>query len=267
MNDPRQRRFFKPKAIRDLFTLGNEGEEGTETGDIFAGTNAKEKTAADAAKDDATNSGKGSEDKDAKSTEGGNASVLNSLLDDSEDRQLHSTMNHDAVLGAGTEEKDLSLLEFEAEKVASEAMEEVRKSARRRQRAGVAVPTWTGKSGLAGLVGSSTSYQGGGSLASSLLQKMKEREGVGRNAGYTANGSGMSKQGSLLNDIINFLQRNGGQSSSAHVVEHFQSDVDKSAEGLQGFKSMLKKVACLEKGSGPNGLSMWKLKRNINDLY
>mmetsp|Transcript_23904 Transcript_23904/g.40058 ORF Transcript_23904/g.40058 Transcript_23904/m.40058 type:complete len:1147 (-) Transcript_23904:25-3465(-) len=36
LSDPRQRRFFKAKDLRDLFTLGTEYAEGTETGDMFA---------------------------------------------------------------------------------------------------------------------------------------------------------------------------------------------------------------------------------------
>eukprot|EP00741_Cyanophora_paradoxa_P022391 tig00021463_g21617.t1 len=35
LKDPRQRRFFKAKDLRDLFTLGDEYQQGTETGDLF----------------------------------------------------------------------------------------------------------------------------------------------------------------------------------------------------------------------------------------
>ena len=36
LQDPRQRRFFKARDLADLFTLGEEYAEGTETGEIFA---------------------------------------------------------------------------------------------------------------------------------------------------------------------------------------------------------------------------------------
>ena len=39
LSDPRQKRFFKSKDMRDLFTLGDEYANATETSEIFASVN------------------------------------------------------------------------------------------------------------------------------------------------------------------------------------------------------------------------------------
>lgn len=265
MSDPRQRRFFKQKDIKDLFTLGDDADKGTETGDIFMGTKVKEMTKrsdqedSDPIREPLSNQANGS-GKD-QSGERGNANLLNSLLDGS-DEALHSTINHDDVLGAGTDGVDTSLIEHEAQKIAKEAMEEVQRSAKRRQRQSVALPTWTGKSGIAGLVRSSTSAKGGVSQASALLQRLKQKEGPYRDASVNDSRDDISKEGRLLEDIIEFLKDNGGKCSSQEVVNHFQDRVEKTAGGTQRFKALLKKVAQLDRG--PGRPSVWKLRPNMS---
>lgn len=262
LNDPRQRRFFKHKDIKDLFKLGDD-EEGTETGDIFAGTAAKETIATkrephllpDGSAAPASTT-------DGEPKESGSAQLLNSLFDESDDGVLHSTMNHDAVLGAGTEAGgDVAIMEHEALKVASQALQEVNRSAQRRRRQGVHVPTWTGKSGIAGFV-SAKSSGGVASKASSLLQKIRQREGTIAVSNDPNNGK-FSMAGSLLNDIVDFLQSKGGQCTSAEVVQNFQARVSTTANGTEGFKAILKRVATFEKRKGPGGVSVWKLSENL----
>ena len=41
LSDPRQKRFFKAKDMRDLFTLGDEYANATETSEIFASVNSE----------------------------------------------------------------------------------------------------------------------------------------------------------------------------------------------------------------------------------
>lgn len=41
LSDPRQKRFFKSKDMRDLFTLGDEYANATETSEIFASVNGE----------------------------------------------------------------------------------------------------------------------------------------------------------------------------------------------------------------------------------
>lgn len=267
LNDPRQKRFFKPKNIRDLFTLGDDGEEGTETGDIFAGTKAEEthvkKREPELHSDHQVGEQRaGKTENDSRNMESGDAKLLNSLFDETEDGGLHSMINHDAILGAGTDGTDASLLEYEADKVASQAMDEVSRSAQRRRREGIGIPTWTGKSGLAGFVNPRRTSNGV-SKAASVLQKIRQREGTEAVKGPTESG-GLSDAGTLLQDVVDFLKEKGGQSTSAAVVQHFQSRVENTPKGLQSFKSILKTVAKLKKRAGPGGVSIWELSENLN---
>lgn len=268
--------------MRDLFTLGDDDEKGTETGDIFAGTGAREIKAGKGeqpdkgsgktmgsngvSSNDVTGPSKGNDDG------GGNASVLNSLLDDKDDGALHSTIDHDAIIGAGTEVKDASLMEFEADRVAEEALQEVKRSSEQRLRVSVAVPTWTGRSGLAGVIGTSGRESASGeSRASSLLAKIKNREARMSGAATAATATGATNGGGgvesvsdkkerLMSDLIKLFQANDGQCTSAEVVEPFRQRVEELGEGVQLFKSMLKRVARLDKSGGPGKVSVWKLR-------
>lgn len=254
--------------MRDLFTLGDYEEEGTETGDIFAGTGAKEVKASDVDRDG--DDGKPKDGTQEKKKEGsGNASLLNSLLDEDDDGVLHSTINHDDIIGAGTKVDDATLIEHEADCIAQEALEEVKRSAAQRRHQGVAMPTWTGRSGLGGLVGR------GGSDASegisnapkglSLLNKIKAREGLNENAGIAPDRGSSSDVGTLMADLIEFFKERNGEVTSDEVVNRFQERVEQSGQGSQVFKSMLKRVARLVKGGGPGGVSIWKLKEERVD--
>lgn len=260
LTDPRQRRFFKPKDIRDLFSLAEDDEDGTETGDIFAGTGAKEVKASEVErhKNDANS------EKDPKQAKEGNASVLNSLLDDDDSNGvLQSMMNHDEIIGAGTSERDSTLVEYEAERAAEDAMSELQRSAELRRQQSIAVPTWTGRSGLAGIIANNSrggASSLGGSKGSSLLEKIKAREGktsaTSVNDHNSTNTPRVDDNKTLLGDLINFLRSRGGQSTSQEIVSHFEERV-KNAEV---FKSMLKTIADLNKGAGPGGTSLWVVK-------
>lgn len=173
-------------------------------------------------------------------------------------------MNHDAIMGAGTEVGDASLVEHEADTIASKALQELQKSARRRGRERVGVPTWTGKSGLAGYV-SGAKRNNGNSKAASLLQRIRERQGLSASAPGNSSGEAMSSSARLLRDIVQFLKSRGGQSTSAEMVSHFQDKVEQLEAGAQGFKSLLKQVAILKKGEGPGNTSVWKLRARINN--
>lgn len=275
LTDPRQRRFFKQKDIRDLFTLGDYEERGTETGDIFAGTGAREVKARrneNKSEDDFKRSGGlhgNASDGNNKGKEMGDASILNLLLDDNVDGALHSTINHDDIIGAGTNENDPNLVEYEADRIAEEALREVKRSALHRRRESVAVPTWTGRSGLAGLVGSAgTGCQrnDGVSKASVLLMKIKAREGsASLNGGDMMPGAEkavVAKSGKerLMEDLLEFFRAQNGRRTSVEVVDRFRDRVQQIGEGVQVFKSMLKCIAHLKKGAGPAGVSVWVLK-------
>ncbi|KAJ1988438.1 DNA repair protein rhp26 [Dimargaris cristalligena] len=174
LKDPKQKRFFKSNDLRDLFTLGSDSAEGTETGSIFQGTEvikehdtgpssrngrtraSKERHAADdaiKASDQVAKIGPAratSGDLDqtscAKSTSGTDDHVLEQLF---QMNGLRTAVQHDSIIDADHQEE--ILVEREAARIAQEAAEALKKSRQevRRDR-DVSVPTWTGMSGRAG---------------------------------------------------------------------------------------------------------------------
>jgi DNA excision repair protein ERCC-6 len=260
LTDARQRRFFKRKDIRDLFSLGDDQEVGTETGDLFAGTSARE-LVNDAETNDVERIGQ-------TMNVNGDAKLLNDLFNTpTESGGLHSAIDHDRILDAGVSSVDLGLMQYEADKIATKAVEEVRRSSRERRRESVGIPTWTGRSGLAGLprnrsITSNTSP----SKASSLLQRMKDRANTtASNPSLGTSGLSSDSHAELMGSIIRFLRDNGGSANSDVLVDHFGDRVEKKGEGLLIFKSMLKKVAVLKRCSESNGTLAWVIRPGYED--
>lgn len=283
LSDPRQRRFFKRKDMKDLFTLADEKEGGTETGDLFKGTGADEMRSgqdADKGPAPATSAGEAG---------GGTKEMLQDLFNTSENgNPLQSAMIHDAMMKAGTNAHDADLIQHETERLVTRAVEEVNRSARERRREAVGVPTWTGRSGLAGIphvsrrnvssdasanassVGGSIgvgigNVSSGGGTGSGLLQHIKRREGgavvgSGSQGRQLASASSSQPASQLLRDIVLFLKQRNGFAPSDAVVARFDSD----GHSVVVFKSTLKRVAVLKKNSGPNGESLWHLRPAFN---
>lgn len=288
LSDPRQRRFFKRKDMKDLFTLADEKEGGTETGDLFKGTGADEMRGGQDADED---KGKGAAATTSAGGTGGASTkeMLKDLFNTSENgNPLQSAMNHDAMMKAGTNAQDADLILHETERLVNRAVEEVNRSARERRREAVGVPTWTGRSGLAGIpgvsrrpapsvatTGASTAgvssgvgvgnMGSGGSSGSGLLQHIKRREngaiiGSGGQGRQLAPSSTSQPASQLLRDIVLFLKQRDGVAPSDAVVARFDSD----GHSVLVFKSTLKRVAVLKKNSGPNGESLWHLRPAFN---
>ncbi|XP_060180822.1 protein CHROMATIN REMODELING 8 [Lycium barbarum] len=166
LKNPQQRRFFKARDMKDLFTLNDDGNGGsTETSSIFSqvaedvnivgapDNQAKPYFKAPPEKDNGSKIGKGN-NSDTKGKAGDynnngeldeETSILRGLFDA---HGIHSAMNHDAIMNAHDEEK--LKLEEQASQVAQRAAEALRQSRMLRSRESVAVPTWTGRSGAAG---------------------------------------------------------------------------------------------------------------------
>ncbi|ERN18793.1 DNA excision repair protein CSB [Amborella trichopoda] len=169
LKNPQQRRFFKARDMRDLFTLQEDADGAcTETSSIFSqlteinlgvhDNNQGELDSAKPACNDNTGSkrrktskeesfsskGKGKADEsDGEVDE--ESSVLRSLF---EAHGIHSAMNHDVIMNANDEEK--MRLEEEASQVAQRAAEALRQSRMLRSQERISIPTWTGRSGAAG---------------------------------------------------------------------------------------------------------------------
>lgn len=160
LKNPQQKRFFKARDMKDLFTLQDEDRHGaTETSNIFGqlsddvniGVPNDEQqgelssdlpTSAEAEPCSSSREGKTDLNSDQADEE---SNILKSLFDA---QGIHSAVNHDAIMSANDDQK--LRLEAEASQVAQRAAEALRQSRMLRSRDSIAVPTWTGRSGAAG---------------------------------------------------------------------------------------------------------------------
>ncbi|GMH02332.1 hypothetical protein Nepgr_004171 [Nepenthes gracilis] len=173
LKNPQQRRFFKSRDLKDLFTLNDDRDSGsTETSTIFSQLSnevnvlsaekdirkKEESTSAGASLANGTviskknnseleiSDGEGQEKVNENDREvDEETSFLRSLFDTN---GIHSAMNHDAIMNAHDEDK--IRLEEQASQIAKRAAEALRQSRMLRSRESISVPTWTGKTGAAG---------------------------------------------------------------------------------------------------------------------
>lgn len=262
LKDPRQKRFFKAKDLSDLFTLGDEYAEGTETAAIFssigASTNidaaeildeSKQENAQDEGR--ATSSVRDEEGNDAAQQEG-DAFILKELFDQA---GMHSALDHDKIEGAYKPENNMA--KKEAKKIAEKAAKALKESRRSLMSTPLTVPTWTGKSGLAGAPHMQQRFGGGQSNKSSsaLLAKIRARNQEASSLDVQYPEVSASKQ--LADKIVAFLQARGGSARSSTVATHFREDTMLDTIGPELFKCVLQEVATLVRMEGGR---VWKLK-------
>ncbi|PKA61149.1 CHD3-type chromatin-remodeling factor PICKLE [Apostasia shenzhenica] len=198
LKNPRQRRFFKAKDMKDLFTLQDDrGDNATETSNIFAQLSGElnlemsnNNTDMQACSDedgrisprtqgpDCTDQSNCSSDEEA--------NILKCLFDVN---GIHSAINHDAIMNAHDDDK--VKMEEQASQVAQRAAEALRESRMLRSRESFAVPTWTGRSGAAGAP-SSVRRRFGSTVNTHLLVPPRHMEGpssVHQTHGFSAGAS------------------------------------------------------------------------------
>lgn len=209
LKNPQQRRFFKARDMRDLFTLKDDNDGGsTETSNIFSQLSEEVNLGVGNYNQDRHNSLSIAHDpvrreqthprgKSSASTSIGNESadqinrendeetnILKNLFDA---QGIHSAVNHDAIMNANDDDK--VRMEEQASRVARRAAEALRESRMLRSRESFAVPTWTGRSGAAGAP-SSARRKFGSTANTQLLNSPKTSEGSSsRPAGFAAGAS------------------------------------------------------------------------------
>ncbi|WVZ71859.1 hypothetical protein U9M48_020391 [Paspalum notatum var. saurae] len=184
LKNPQQRRFFKARDMKDLFTLQDDvGNGSTETSNIFSQLsedvnigvpNEGQQDQAHIASPSTSEiepscggKGKVEENSDQADEE---SNILKSLFDA---QGIHSAINHDAIMNANDDQK--VRLEAEASQVAQRAAEALRQSRMLRSRDSFAVPTWTGRSGAAGAP-SSIRRKFGSTVNSQLTSSLQPSE-------------------------------------------------------------------------------------------
>ena len=276
LQDPRQRRFFKSNDLHDLFTLGNQDEETTETGDLFgddvhvkgngegSSTEIGSKRNHDAIEplDKVSGVAKVEEftqsvEKKEEEGQDDDTRILNALY-------VHSALKHDAIVGSSRPEA--VIVEKEATRIAQEAASALRLSRKRvRQSSEVHVPTWTGRSGAAGAprprfgkvsrpAFGSSSAQGQTATPDTASSKILNQLRQGTEAVIKTD----TAPSDLISKIREFLLAQPlFQSQSSDLVSQFRNKIGQ--DGIPVFRKLLKELAHFQKGN-EKSQGIWTLK-------
>lgn len=149
LTDPRQKRFFQTKDLRELFTMGKEyGQEDTETARIFRQVDAEVDPDRQPEQQElAGEPGPGAAAADAVAGAEAGGEDESRLLRELLDGGVHSALDHAKIEGANDPER--ISLEREAARLAQQAAEALRASRLAVAQLPVHAPTWTGRSGVA----------------------------------------------------------------------------------------------------------------------
>ncbi|GFP85416.1 protein chromatin remodeling 8 [Phtheirospermum japonicum] len=185
LQNPQQKRFFKARDMKDLFTLNDDGDGGsTETSSIFSQLSQEVNVVgAHNDKQDEPKGPKPSSSRTKGSTNEPGSSVASENMGEGKASDTNA-VNHDAIMNANDEEK--IKLEEHASRVAQRAAEALRQSRMLRSRESISVPTWTGKSGAAGAP-SSVKRKFGSTINSQLV--MTPNNDTSRVNGFAAGAS------------------------------------------------------------------------------
>ncbi|CAM9248775.1 unnamed protein product [Chrysoparadoxa australica] len=249
LKDPKQRRLFSSSELRDLFTLGPDGagEGATETGDLFG-----EGEAAGTEGPDGATAGADDEDgAEKEATDDGQ--VLKALFDES--LPLTSVFKHDLAEGETGAYEAAREVEKQADAIARQALEELRRSAETIPGNGFA-PTWTGRNGGAAAAGPKrfgrvSNVSDGGSAgaaaalrSAALLQRLREtqeRSAAAADGVSSSSGNDEYYRGLVLRLQAAFgVGREPKELTTQELLQRFGDVPDKHAAV---FKQLLMSVA------------------------
>lgn len=298
LKDPKQKRFFKLNDLHDLFTLGDQDERGTETGEMFSASEKKVGGEKDRKATRLSKSHKNDDDFYQVANIMG-VSKLDKFAGDTEEEEkkedegrlmdglfantgvVHSMLQHDEIMDLS--EQELTLVEKEANRMAKDAAEALKKSRVLTRKKAVGTPTWTGKFGAAGrfgpkqkpkvavttfrselLTSQSKSKSSTPTLTStSILSELRQRKGGDQTSRFIfGDKTGTAKTTEtgrldLLAKIIDYLMlQPRGFSKSNEILQLLPKTVNlKNEKELVMVRSLLREAA--EWNSAEKG---WKLK-------
>jgi DNA excision repair protein ERCC-6 len=290
LRDPRQKRFFKAKDLSDLFTLGDEYAEGTETAAIFSslgtgitqfhepervtttGRSLDVVQAGGSVEEDEHIDGSKRTPRDAKSapnaftereeefiesergpTTGdgqGDARILQDLFDGS---GICSALDHDKIEDAHNPENRIA--QKEAQKIAERAAKALKQSRASVSSNPVNAPTWTGRSGHAGAPG----IPKFGGVQNSALgggdSALKSSNILAKIRARNAEATSLAVQSPEVSRAKSLADRIvaflHSRGGSASSASVASTFRDSEAAGdPELFKSILKQVAILRRGQG-----------------
>eukprot|EP01117_Protostelium_nocturnum_P001278 TRINITY_DN1158_c1_g1_i1.p1 TRINITY_DN1158_c1_g1~~TRINITY_DN1158_c1_g1_i1.p1 ORF type:complete len:1186 (+),score=442.11 TRINITY_DN1158_c1_g1_i1:212-3769(+) len=286
LRDPSQKKFFKFKHLRDLFTLGGEYHTSNDTEDFVNSnfqnekheiiTNAPSEPSEPEPEQHETEKKEGARDE---------AFILRKLFDGQDGMSsLKGIVSHDKIIGDGSNDKP-SITAQTAEKIAEKAVEALTRSIKACNKEDISVPTWTGRSGEAGAPetqkrfgtkSSSIASPSSNNLSSSnlfnspgyssknnqpissqqILASIKQRQTDTTNNNNNNNNNSNTnislQNEALIKELYDFMASRGGTAPTEEIVSRFKLSFTKEEAPI--FRSMLKKIATFYKTG-----KFWKL--------
>ena len=267
LKDPKQRKFFKMNDLYDLFTLGDQEEKGTETGDMF---NSKERVfqgKKQRKKGNLTSKNKSknkNEDDFYKVANIMGVSKLDKYEGDKEEgggneddrlmegifknNGVHSTVQHDEIIN--NDGPDTSIMEKEVNKIVGQSIKALNDSRKLTRKNQIGVPTWTGKFGQAGKFGKVNKFgpskikknnlEGKELSSQSILSNIKKR----KKDSIESTGNKENNKTEIIQQLIEILkQEPQGFLPSNDIIERLKHRVNfKNDEEIMLIRTILKQI-------------------------
>lgn len=253
LQDPKQRRLFSQKDLKDLFTLKADATDVTETGQITRGRGVVEMTTQMNTPSDTPPE---SESKDEDNTAADNNETIEEVI---KSKGLCGVFDQDFVENTSTrKKKPMSVVEMEenARRVALKAAVALKESSENQNKF---EPTWTGSNETKqsrggedrGAVGGGNGMASSSSLLANLQNKRMQIAASSAKpdtSSQTGQDDDTKKYSALLLRIKKYIRRktsNGDGPTTREILREF-SDVPDTDAAI--FRSLLKSVAAVNNG-------------------
>ncbi|ROW17748.1 hypothetical protein VPNG_00685 [Cytospora leucostoma] len=294
LKDPKQRTTLNLHDMHDLFTLDVDHDGATETSRLFTGgevtTDVTPKIAPGNTNYDLDDqhakmlgdmAQQGDDDEDDKLREidgvtkleefqqedDGNAAEEDRIMAGIFARGVHEALEHDEIInGKKTVRADRTILEREANRVAAEAADHLRRSREQARHVPIGTVTWTGEHGQAGAPRPSNRNPGrAGPGSASVLAGIRGRQGLDSGGGASSPRSrtatpptGRYGVKEFKDMIPPFIRQHGGRCPSKVLVDHFNTYCH-TKKTTESFKAALNAVARMEQ-TGSTMRGIWSLR-------
>lgn len=303
LNDPKQRTNLNVSDLHDLFTLSTDHSGGTETSQLFRGSEIsmtvtpKPKVTPGIGLHDLgdqrvslalmASSNPKEEEEDLNGIDG--VASMEEFkageeenADQEEDRIMagiyakgvDETLDHDEIVGGKRVVRaDPAILRAEAVRVAKEGADHLRRSREQARNVSIGTVTWTGEVGTAGRPRSNVNRGRGGPGSSSVMAGVRGRQGLdseGSSRSTTPLPPGRRTPYGIEDFkkmIVTFLRRNQSKAPSKMIIDQFSVRVGEDKKAIAMFKEALDRVAVLESHSANRGAmrKTWVLKKEFQE--
>lgn len=223
LQDPKQRRLFSQKDLRDLFTLKADTNSSTETGDITKGQGVVEMN----------NSVKPNESEDDNEQPGDNSSTLEAVI---KSKGICGVFDHNFVENSSATKKPLSVVEME-ENARKEAIRKASALKHSTVNHNIFAPTWTGSDETKPAMASSTL------LLANLHNKRMQIAASSSSSIPDFNTALLTRLRKYIYRV--FTTNNGLGPTTRDILAAFQDVPDSQAAT---FRSLLKSIAVIDNG-------------------